>query len=222
MARTQDKQKALALRKEGKSYSEIKAVLGISKSTLSGWLEDYPLSPERIKELRDFSPRRIESYRNTMRVKREKRSDEVYSLVKKNIGKISDREALIGGMFLYWGEGGKTARSTVALSNTDPAMLKFYIHWLSLLGIQKKDLRVKLQIYADMDIEESIKFWSRELNLPIDSFTKPYVKKSNLSDLTYKNGFGYGTCVIKYYDQKSSDYVMMALKYLKDIYCERS
>lgn len=219
MARVQDKQKALTLRKEGKSYSEIKTLLGISKSTLSGWLADYPLSSERIKELRDFSPRRIESFRNTMRRKREKRSEEVYSVVKKNIGKISDREALIGGMFLYWGEGGKTARSTVSLSNTDPAMLRFYMRWLVLLGVKTKDLRVKLHIYADMDERDSMRFWAKELGLPISNFTKPYVKKSNLIGLTYKNGFGHGTCMIRYYDQKLADYVAMSLKYIKDTCC---
>ncbi|MCX6713082.1 MAG: helix-turn-helix domain containing protein, partial [Candidatus Vogelbacteria bacterium] len=69
MARILVKQKAVKLRLEGKSYSEIKNLLGISKSTLSGWLEDYPLSKERIKELRDWNPRRIENFRNTMRNK---------------------------------------------------------------------------------------------------------------------------------------------------------
>jgi len=43
MARFQDKEKALALRKQEMSYSQIKSILGISKSTLSSWLRDYPL-----------------------------------------------------------------------------------------------------------------------------------------------------------------------------------
>jgi hypothetical protein len=89
------------------------------------------------------------------------------------------------------------------------------------LGVQKKDLRVKLHIYADMKADETINFWSKELGLPVSNFTKPYVKKSNLLDLTYKNGFGHGTCMIRYYDQKLADYVAMALKYLKNIYCEK-
>jgi hypothetical protein len=220
MARVQDKQKALVLRKEGKSYSEIKVLLGVSKSTLSGWLSDFPLSPDRIKELRDHSPRRIESFRNTMRIKRESRLEIIYNKVKTDIGKISNREALIGGMFLYWGEGGKTLNSTVALSNTDPSMLKFYIHWLSLLGVSTKEIRVTLHIYADMESGETVSFWSKELGLPASSFTKPYIKKSNLTDLTYKNGFGHGTCMVRYYDQKLSDYIAMALKYLKNTYCE--
>ena len=41
MARKKDKQKALTMRKKGMSYSQIKEKLGISKSTLSGWLQAY-------------------------------------------------------------------------------------------------------------------------------------------------------------------------------------
>lgn len=59
MARKLDKQRAILLRKRGYSYSQIKNKLGISKSTLSGWLYDIPLSEKRIRELRDLSPQRI-------------------------------------------------------------------------------------------------------------------------------------------------------------------
>jgi len=69
MARRLDKEKAIKLRLEGQSYSQIKAELGVSKSTLSGWLGDYPLSSERINELRAHSFKRIERYRNTMQRK---------------------------------------------------------------------------------------------------------------------------------------------------------
>jgi len=51
MARIQDREKAIALRKQEMSYSQIKKVLGVSKSTLSYWLKDFPLSKERVEEL---------------------------------------------------------------------------------------------------------------------------------------------------------------------------
>lgn len=52
MARRIDKNKAIKMRESGMSYSQIKAELGVSKSTLSLWLRDLPLSDERIRELR--------------------------------------------------------------------------------------------------------------------------------------------------------------------------
>ena len=51
MARFKGHQKALTLRKQGMSYGQIKKILKISKSTLSDWLKNYPLTEERIREL---------------------------------------------------------------------------------------------------------------------------------------------------------------------------
>jgi len=39
--------------KEELSYAEIRKRLGVPKSTLSYWLRGFPLSEERIKELRE-------------------------------------------------------------------------------------------------------------------------------------------------------------------------
>ena len=133
MARKLDKQKAIKLRQKGLSYSQIKEKLGINKSTLSGWLNDMPLSEDRIKELRDFSPQRIERYRNIMREKKDARLKGVYKKVSSDIGVFSKREIFLLGLFLYWGEGTKAANSSTQLTNTNPAMIKFFIKWLELL-----------------------------------------------------------------------------------------
>ncbi|MEK7136177.1 MAG: helix-turn-helix domain-containing protein [Patescibacteria group bacterium] len=215
MARREDKNKALVLRKKGYSYSQIKEELNISKSTLSGWLASYPLSVERIKELRDNSPRRIERYRNTMKLKREARLSSVYKKVKEDIGKLSNREIFLAGMFLYWAEGYKRAISTTALGNTDPTMLRFFIKWLKVINAPIHKITVRLHIYADMDEKKAIQFWCKELSLPEACFVKTYVKKSNLSGLTYKNGFGHGTCNILIYNQDLHEYVLSSLQYIR-------
>src|SRR3989344_2007289 len=101
MARKEDKQKALAMRKEGMSYSQIKEKLGTSKSTLSGWLYNMPLSKKRIRELQADNPIRIEKYRNTMKAKKDARLKEVYRKVSKDIGILSKRDLFLTGLFLY-------------------------------------------------------------------------------------------------------------------------
>ena len=216
MARRKDKGKAIKLRLKGMSYSQIKQKLGLSKSTLSGWLADYPLSPERIRELRDLNPRRIENFRNTMRKKREERLIEVYKKVKKDIGKLSKRELFLCGLFLYWGEGYKTAYTTTAIANTDPAILKFFIKWLKVVKIPANKVRVKIHIYIDMDKNESVNYWRTQLRLPKECFRSVYVKKSELSGLSYKNGFGKGTCNLFVYNRDLNEYVLAALKYFQN------
>ncbi len=86
------KQKALEMRHRKMSYSMIKDKLGDSKSTLSWWLKDYPLSKERINELRGNNVQRIERYRNTMAEKRLAKEEIAFKKVSFDIGKMTKRE----------------------------------------------------------------------------------------------------------------------------------
>ena len=111
MARFADKDKARTLRAQGRSYSEIKELLKVGKGTLSAWLADMPLTPEQMRQVRDFNPRRIERFRETMSKKRNARLEIAYEEAKKDIGKLSRRELLIAGLYLYWGDGNKSGHN---------------------------------------------------------------------------------------------------------------
>jgi len=208
------KQKAIEMRLKFMSYSQIKEELGISKSTLSGWLRDMPLSDERINELRANSPQRIERYRNTMKKKDDAKKEAAYEKISKMLGKFSDREILIAGLFLYWAEGGKTRTAAVDLTNTNPDMLVFFIDWLKLFGVKRSALKAKIHIYSDMNVERQINFWAKKLRLNKSQFYKPYVKTSKFSSITYKNGFGQGTCNVMASGREISDLVLMGIKYI--------
>ena len=216
MARKIDKQKAILMRKKGMSYSQIKDKLGISKSILSGWFYNMPLSEKRIRELQADSPIRIEHYRNTMRMKREAKFLKAYELISKKIGKFTERELFLSGLFLYWAEGGKTKNGTTCLTNTNPNMLKFFINWLKVFNVSKEKLRVHLHLYSDMNIKRQEKYWSRELGIPLKQFRKSYIKKSLSSAITYKNGFGQGTCTVSVYLTEVTAQVLMGIKYIQD------
>jgi hypothetical protein len=218
MARFRDREKALILRRQGMSYSQIKNILKINKSTLSYWLRQYPLSKERIRELRDRNEKRIERYRETMRHKKERRLKKVYDEQKTIIFPLSKRELYLTGIFLYWGEGSKNM-TVLGISNTDPAMIIFFIRWLTeSLGVPRLKLKVQLQLYEDMNITKEINFWSNTLNIPFTQFTKPYIKKSLLTSINHKGGFGHGTCNLRVGDARLSERIIMALKAINDKY----
>lgn len=218
MARYEDKLKAILLRKKGMSYGEIKTKLGINKSTLSGWLNNMPLSEDRIRELRSFNPKRIERCRNTKKIKKDKRLNSVYEKVSTDIGQLNKRELFIAGMFLYWGEGGKTNHYSTILTNTNPGMVRFFLKWLENLGIKKRKLKVSLHLYSDMNIKEQMLYWSKLLNIDINQFRKPYIKKTKLASINYKNGFGHGTCSLIYDNRDISEYVKQGIKYIENRY----
>lgn len=214
--RIADKQKAIKLRAEGYSYSQIKQNLKVSKSTLSAWLKDRPLTPERIRELK-YDEKRIEKYRETCRKRREKILNGVYEEEKKKIFPLLKRDLFIAGLFLYWGEGGKTKPAELILSNTNPAILKFFIYWVeTICGIKRKKIKIKLHLYKDMDINKEINFWSKILNIKKSRFTKPYIKNSTKSSLTYKTGFGHGTCNVRIANAILCKKVLMGIKAIED------
>lgn len=216
MAQKKLQQRVIELRLQGMSYSQIKEKIKISKSTLSVWLKEYPLSEERIKELRDNNPRRIERFRNTMAVKKTQRLDVAYKKATMDIGTLNKRDLFIAGFFLYWGEGSKTTVATTALTNTNPTVLLFFIKWLKLFGIKKSDLRVKLHLYSDMDIEKMKEWWSKKLGIPLGQFRKPYIKKTMQSNAVYKGYFKQGTCSVIYEGVTFLNYILMGLKYLME------
>ena len=205
------------MRKKGMSYSQIKEKLGISKSTLSGWLYNMPLSAKRIRELQADSPIRIEKYRNTMRAKREAKNRIAYQNIAKRIGSISNREFLIAGLFLYWAEGSKTKVLSIGLTNTNPKMLIIFIRWLKFFNVPHHKLKVHLHLYSDMNIKKQINFWSKTLKIPLSQFRKPYIKKTILSSITYTNGFGQGTCSVIVENGFIADQVIMGIQYIQDI-----
>lgn len=218
MAHRDKRRQAIILRKQGKSYSQIKTELKVSKSTLSVWLKELPLDPTRLKELRDFSHLRIENYRNTMRKKREQRLSVYYNEEKSNWIPLSKRELYLAGLFLYWGEGDKANRGTVSINNTDPMLMKFALYWLvECLEIPKEKIKVNLHLYDDMKILEEMNFWSQELNMPKVNFAKPYIKKSTRTSLDQK-GFGHGTCGLRVFNTVLKEHLMMALKAISDNY----
>lgn len=221
MARIKDRQRALELRKQQMSYSQIKKILGVGKSTLSDWLRDYPLSRERINELRATSEGRIEKFRETWRRKRETRLKDLYKQSQKELLPLTQRELLIAGLFLYWGEGSKSTYDKICVSNTDPKVIKFVLYWLTeVVGVEKTKIRVYLQIYRDMDSEKIIGYWSKELAIDKSQFGKPYIKKSTKMYIDHR-GFGYGTCNLNVNSTLLKEKVLMEIKALADHYSSK-
>lgn len=222
MARFKDREEAIKLRKQEMSYGQIKKILGVSKGTLSVWLKNYPLSKERIRELRDCNEQRIEKYKETMRKKRQQRLDDIYKIQKEKILPLNDKELFVAGLMLYWGEGSKNTAAALILSNSDPSVLKFFIYWINkALSIPKKRLKVQVQLYNDMDIEKELNYWSKILKISLEQFNHPYIKKTSSQRINHKGSFGHGTCQITIGGVENLNKVLMGIKAISDSYNKR-
>lgn len=197
------------------SYSQIKAKIGISKSTLSGWLSDMPLSKERINELQANSEVRIEKYRITMQKKKDVRREAVYKKVSNDLSCSTDVN-FVAGFYLYWGEGTKSAECSTALTNSDPSIVRCFVSWLESLGVPRERIKVKIHTYTDQNELQLRKFWSKVLDVPLANFNKTYVKKTSAFAKTYRGMFPYGTCVVMYHNRDMYEYVMGGIRYLRE------
>jgi hypothetical protein len=220
MAKRALRRRALRMRLRGMSYRQIREQLPVSKSILSLWLREHPLSPERVRALRDWSQVRIEKFRKTMRKKRENRLAGRKEEARRGWLPLSERELFLAGLFLYWGEGNKASTSEVSISNTNPQMIKFVLYWLTrCLGIPREKIKVRLHLYSDMEASREIRYWEGKLQLARKFFLRPYVKKSKISTLDRK-GFGHGTCNVLVHHTPTKEQIISMIDVLSEEYGE--
>ena len=172
------REKAIRLRSEKKmSYGQISKLIPVSKSTLSFWLREYPLSDEVILELRRAGWQKGEAsrerFRNTMRRRREEKAASIYKEETSKLACISEDSFYIAGLMLYLGEGNKKSQYTISVSNTDPKLIKFFICWMEkFFFVERKDVKAGLHLYENMDIEKEKKFWKNTLGIKKGQFYK--------------------------------------------------
>ena len=125
------KDKAIALRKGGKSIREIEETLGIPRSTLSGGLKNIKLSESQKKVLDskwrkalDLSRKKAVAWHNKEKEKRLDFAKNDAACLLKTID-VNNRGILeLALCMLYLGEGAKSAKTS--LGNSDPEILLFF------------------------------------------------------------------------------------------------
>ncbi len=180
---SEDYKKAIELRKEGLSYSEILKCVPVAKSTLSLWLRSVGLSKKQKQRLTN---KKLTSALRGAARKKEQRltlSESLKKTARNEIGKISIRELFLIGTALYWAEGSKqkdhSVSTRVRFSNSDPKMVKLFLLWLNkTCKILSPDIRCDLYIHEKNDIIRAKSFWQKEINLPIEGI---YFKRTKIT-----------------------------------------
>ena len=217
MARILDRRVAIKLRQQGKSWTYIKNCLSLNRGTLSRWIKDVELTQiQRQNILEDSKIRRIENYITTVKARRKRIEEDAYRTEFKNLGKIKDRDLFIAGLFLYLGEGSKSNRHLICISNSNPEIIKFAKFWLTkILLVPENKFRLQLHLYQDMDIKKEIDFWSKSLCIPRNQIIKPYIKKTSSKVIDHPT-FGHGTCNIYLSNTILKGRIMASIKVILD------
>jgi hypothetical protein len=187
---------ARELRTQGRSYNEIAAELGVSKSSVSLWVRDIPC-PERFAYV--HSERRLEGLRKYNEVRAAHQRAETTAAAAE-IGELTDREVLIAGAIAYWCEGSKSksyrrSSDRVIFTNSDPGLVHFFLRFLDVVGVQRTDLAFRVHIHESADVEAAQRFWEEVTGAPRDQFGRPTLKHHNPKTTRGNVGESYRGCL---------------------------
>ena len=187
------KETAQKMRENGMSFGDISKKLNVAKSTLSFWFKNIVLTDSAISKIRTKG--NMKSVRALLKYTESKRKDrlERYAIQKQEgisvLGMLSDRDVLMAGLGLYWGEGYKYENGELGFTNSNPNMIRFYFKWLKLWNIEKDSLIFRLTLNKFFKKEEdNIKnFWVNFLDVKKEQFSKTTFIKTNLKKGSIKN-----------------------------------
>ena len=188
--------RARALRRAGKTYDQIQQELGVSRGSVSLWVRDLP-KPHRTREEASAITRRGWDLRLQIREEERQRTKAAATA---EIGTLSERELFLLGVGLYWSEGSKSkpyqCRESVIFVNSDPDMIRVYLAWLDLLGVEQDRLRFRLMIHESADVAGAERFWADLAGAKPHAFDRTTLKKHNPKTVRKNVGTDYRGCLV--------------------------
>jgi len=179
--RLEDKNRAIDLRIQGKTYSEIRSkISNLSKSTLSGWLSKMRLTPKQSELLKGNLERINYNARVkagwTKKAKKREKIRVIFQQAENEYQNLKNNNLFLIGLSLYWAEGNKKTEM-FQFTNSDPEAIKIVIKWLvEIYLIPKEKIKIRLYIHKVYAHENCEKFWSKTTGIPYQKFQKTIYK----------------------------------------------
>src|SRR3989344_3807601 len=83
---------------------------------------------------------------------------------------MDKRDLLMLGLGVYIGEGSKSSGIT-RIINSDPRIIRITLRWFKeIFEVTNKNFKVRIHLYPDNDIDETLGFWSKQLTIPLSQF----------------------------------------------------
>lgn len=189
--------KAIQLRKLGNTYTEIAAVVPVSKATLSQWLRSIPTPVSYSEKLGELKRKAREKGWEARRAERVDRTKVIQSAAQKESASLMKDPLWLVGLTLYWAEGSKEkswGRGTpITFTNMDPDTLLIFREWCRrFLNVEPHEFSYNLYIH-DIHRANSASFaewWAKLFNVPAKEI-KLYYKKTNATHVRKNDGESY-------------------------------
>jgi len=206
------KNKALKLRFQGYSYSEIQKKLDIPKSTLSTWFSNIKLPKHTwnkiLKKGREKSIQCLIERNKRQTPLAIERASVIQRQAQQEIRHLSKHDLFILGISLYWTEGYKRPivrngqRKTfhvVSFTNSDPYLIQLFLRFIrEICHIPDNKIHVSIRAFKHQEQKEIQRFWQNITHLQPTHFGKIYldISKSSLGKRPY-NHLQFGTIQVR-------------------------
>jgi len=201
MAHIIEKNKAVNLRKKGKSLDEISNILSMPKSTISVWCRNIRMGKKQIERL--VQRQKSGSYRGRLhfleKIRRERliQTENLRKDGLSEIGGINKRDLFVAGIAFYISEGATShCNEEVSFTNADPETVLFIKKWFEEVCKILKDrfvVQIRINKLHKDRTKEIENYWSKLLEVPLSQFTKTILIKSVSKKVYPKNSIYYGT-----------------------------
>lgn len=199
--------RAIDLRNSGKTYSEIKSLLGVTvpKSTLSFWCRDVKLTDAYYKKVNKLQYLNIRKARPLALLAKKQKRDAYFNKLYANnlslLNYLENSENLkILLAILYICEGSKRNHSALTFGNSDSNIVNLFLKLLrKCYKIDETKFRCTVQCRADQNSNNLEKYWSEITKIPLNKFYKARIDKRSINKKTKKIDYK-GVCRIDYFD----------------------
>jgi len=191
---TENELRELYLNKK-QSLSEISNLLGFKTHKVIYWMDKYGISRRKRSEANYI---RANPNGEPFCIKKRLTRDEV--------------KLKYLALGLYWGEGNKTTKHAIRVTNSDPGVIKQFVRYLKIICQAKEEkMCFYLQTFKDNDLIVAREYWGRMLDIKPESIktTKPI---PSMGKGTYKKICKYGVMTVGFFNTHLKTYIMDELR----------
>lgn len=160
--------KCVEFRKQGLSYTEIRKIVPVAKSTINNWLTlaGLTLTAEHLKIQRT---KRLQNHviaTEASRITRARKADQEINKFIQEYKRFLNDPFFVAGIILYEAEGSKTQ---CVLSNSDYRVMQMFVTFIEkffyLDRTENMHFRVYIHETRSGDLDKIRGFWSKKLNI---------------------------------------------------------
>ena len=154
---------ARRMREDGFALGHIHKKLGVSKSTVFGWIKDIPVPKVNGVDIRTIARRKViaknsKAAHEEYRKKREAAYTEGWNNAPKDLSNLKIRDFVV----LYIGEGYRKTKNTLDVTNTDPSIIKIVLDIFNMFSKNKISFVLRCR---KKESKKLLDFWSEALNI---------------------------------------------------------